>query len=361
MSEAPLISIIDDDALASDGIRELVESLGYKAVTFSSAEHFLQSSVVTETTCLITDLQMPGLNGLELQEALRSQGHCTPIILITAYPNEKHRNRALDGGAIGFLSKPFDERSLIRCLTAAIKSRSSNAQASMASTTSTMSYRPRQDTVRTTMSDVKWMVKGREFAHCNCAYGCPCQFNALPTHGNCKALVGIIIDSGYHGDTKLDGIKFAGAFSFPGAIHEGHGEAFLVVDESATPAQREAVLRIASGQDTEPGATFFQVFSSMLEKVHDPIFAKVELGVDVNDRKARLSVPGLIEARGETILNPVTKQPHQARVVLPQGFEYTTAEYGRGWGKTFGPIQHDLNDSHAHFCNLHLTGSGVVR
>jgi FixJ family two-component response regulator len=118
-----LISIVDDDSLARDGIRELVESLGYKANTFSSAEHFLGSDAIGQTTCLITDLQMPGLNGLELQDALRSQGHRTPVIPITAYPNENHRNRALDGGAVGFLSKPFDEASLIKCLTAAIKSR----------------------------------------------------------------------------------------------------------------------------------------------------------------------------------------------------------------------------------------------
>jgi FixJ family two-component response regulator len=122
-----LISIVDDDSLARDGIRELVESLGYKAITFSSAEHFLGSDAVTQTACLITDLQMPGLNGLELQEALRSQGHRTPIILITAYPNENHRHRALDGGAVGFLSKPFDEASLIKCLTAAIKLRAAEA------------------------------------------------------------------------------------------------------------------------------------------------------------------------------------------------------------------------------------------
>ena len=115
-----LISIVDDDALARDGIRELVESLGYKARTFISAEHFLESGVTAETACLITDLQMPGLNGLELQEALRSQGCCIPIMLITAFPNEKHRNRALEGGALGFLGKPFDEVSLIQCLTAAI-------------------------------------------------------------------------------------------------------------------------------------------------------------------------------------------------------------------------------------------------
>jgi len=129
MFETPLISIVDDDALARDGIRELVESLGYDVITFTSAKHFLQSDVIAETTCLITDLQMPGLNGLELQEALRSRGHRTPVIVITAFPNEIHRNRALHGGAVGFLSKPFDEASLIDCLTVAIKLRELDAEA----------------------------------------------------------------------------------------------------------------------------------------------------------------------------------------------------------------------------------------
>src|SRR5690349_1074848 len=122
MSETPLIAIVDDDALARDGIRELVASLGYEAITFGSAQDFLASSALAKTTCLITDLQMPGLNGLELQEAIRSRGYCTPVILVTAYPSEQHRKRALDNGAVGFLSKPFDEGSLIRCINAAIKS-----------------------------------------------------------------------------------------------------------------------------------------------------------------------------------------------------------------------------------------------
>jgi len=128
MSEAPLISIVDDDALARDGIRELIESLGYNVITFTSAEHFLRSDVIAETTCLITDMQMPGLSGLELQEALQSQGHQTPVIVITGYPNEKHRTRAVKNGAVGYLSKPFAEQTLAECLSAAIKSRSSQAR-----------------------------------------------------------------------------------------------------------------------------------------------------------------------------------------------------------------------------------------
>src|SRR5215471_2630331 len=128
MSKVPLISIVDDGALARDGISELVESLGYRAVTFSAAEYFLRSDVIAETTCLITDMQMPGLNGLELQEALQSLGHQTPVIVITAFPNEKHRTRALENGAVGYLSKPFDEQTLIEYLTVAINLQSSQAR-----------------------------------------------------------------------------------------------------------------------------------------------------------------------------------------------------------------------------------------
>ena len=121
MSDAPLIAIVDDDELARDGMREFVESLGYAAATFTSAEHFLQSAVIAQATCLITDLKLPGQSGLELQEALRSRGYQMPVILVTAYPNDKHQIRALNNGAVGFLSKPFDDRWLMECLTDAIK------------------------------------------------------------------------------------------------------------------------------------------------------------------------------------------------------------------------------------------------
>jgi hypothetical protein len=99
----------------------------------------------------------------------------------------------------------------------------------------------------------------------------------------------------------------------------------------------------------------------MLEKVHDPIFAKIDLDIDVNARTARFIVPDVVEARGEPIINPVTKNEHRARFDMPDGFEFTVAEVGRGWAETNGAIALNLVDSHAHFAELNITGTGVIR
>ena len=202
-----------------------------------------------------------------------------------------------------------------------------------------------------------WFIKGREFVHCNCAYGCPCQFNALPTHGNCQAVAGVHIDEGRHGDTDLAGLSIAMVVAWPGPIHEGKGQVLPIVDIEADERQRDALLRIMSGLDTVPGATFFQVFSTTFEKVHEPVFSRIELTVDVSGRRARLMV---IDARGEPILNPVTGDEQRARINLPNGFEYDVCEVGRGWATTTGPVDVQLHDSHAQFAHLHLTESGVV-
>ena len=211
------------------------------------------------------------------------------------------------------------------------------------------------------MTDVKWTIKAREFVNCNCAYGCPCQFNALPTHGNCQAVAAMQIDTGHPGSTKLDGLKFVGIFRWPGAIHEGKGEAAVVIDERASPAQREALLRILTGQDTEPGATIFQVFSTTLEKLHAPIFAPIDFTVDIDRRTARLVVPGVAEGRGEPIKNPVTGAEHRARIDIPDGFEYSIAEMGRGWTKVSRPILMNLADSYGQFAHVNLCQSGIVK
>lgn len=210
------------------------------------------------------------------------------------------------------------------------------------------------------MSDAKWTLHGREFANCNCAYGCPCQFNALPTHGNCRAVVGIQIDQGHHGDTRLDGLRVAGIFRWPGPIHLGGGEALPIIDRRATSAQRDALLRIMSGQDTVPGATMFSVFSSMLTKGYPPVFADIEFEVDVEKRRSRLKVDGYIEQRGEPIVNAVTGRESRARIDIVGGFEYKLAEMGRGWTKAQGPIAYDLEDTYGQFCELHLCETGII-
>lgn len=207
----------------------------------------------------------------------------------------------------------------------------------------------------------KWTIHGREFTNCNCAYGCPCQFNALPTHGHCQAVVGIQIDKGQHGDTKLDGLRFAGVFRWPGPIHEGKGEVQPIVDKRANAAQREAILRIMSGQDTDPGATIFNVFSAVLTTVYEPIFTDIDLSIDVEKRRARMKVENVVEMRGEPIVNPVTGAEFRGRIDLPNGFEYTLAEMGRGWASTKGQIKLELADSYGQFAELHLCQSGIVR
>jgi len=116
-----MISIVDDDRSIRVAAKMLIQSLGYTTATFASAEAFLQSGRVRDTTCLITDVQMPGMSGVDLQSHLTACGHCTPVIFITGYAEERIKERALEGGAFGFLSKPFSEESLIACLDRAME------------------------------------------------------------------------------------------------------------------------------------------------------------------------------------------------------------------------------------------------
>lgn len=119
MTTASIISIIDDNLWARNGLRDLVTSLGYQVMSFASAEEFLQSGHVDRTTCVVSDVQMPGLSGFDLQEQLRAQGSNPPIILVTAYPEEKGRERAIKAGVRAYLTKPIDAELLSRCLAAA--------------------------------------------------------------------------------------------------------------------------------------------------------------------------------------------------------------------------------------------------
>src|ERR1700690_3614646 len=115
-----LISIVDDDESIRESTKGFVRSLGYEAAAFASAEEFLQSDSVGSTSCLITDVQMPGLSGIDLQRGLIAQGVQMPTIFITAFPEEEARARAMKSGALGYVPKLLSEDSLLRCLSAAL-------------------------------------------------------------------------------------------------------------------------------------------------------------------------------------------------------------------------------------------------
>jgi FixJ family two-component response regulator len=121
VQRAPIVTIIDDDESVRAAIKGLLRAIGYTVYTFASAEDYLCSPRVNDTSCLITDVQMPGMNGFELQRHLIGRGQPTPSIFMTAFPEESIRVRALDGGAVCFLSKPFDTQTLINCLDQALK------------------------------------------------------------------------------------------------------------------------------------------------------------------------------------------------------------------------------------------------
>lgn len=211
------------------------------------------------------------------------------------------------------------------------------------------------------MAYVDWRIKGSEFINCNCAYGCPCQFNALPTHGDCHAYGAMRIDEGHFGDTTLDGLCYVMTLSWPGAIHEGNGTCQAIIDERADEKQREALVKIVHGEETEPGATHFQVFSTTMNTVHDPIFKPIELSVDLEERTASLAISEILNATVEPIRNPVTGDKHRARIDLPHGFEYAQCEVASGTTMATGKIKLDLSSTHSHVAMLHLTQNGVVR
>ncbi len=208
---------------------------------------------------------------------------------------------------------------------------------------------------------INWRIKGRELANCNCDYGCPCQFNALPTHGNCEAAVGYEIDEGNFGDVKLDGLRAAGVYYWPGPVHEGNGRMQLIVDERADDQQRDALTRIMLGEETEPMATMWAVFSAMCSEKLETLAKPIDLEIDVEKRTGRISVPGVFETTGEPIRNPVTGDIHRARIDLPDGFEYELAEVGSASTEANGDIKLSMENSYGQFAELHLSNAGIVR
>lgn len=194
---------------------------------------------------------------------------------------------------------------------------------------------------------ISWHLAGDEVNGCSCDWGCPCQFNALPTHGYCQALIGFAVREGHYGSTRLDGVRFAVAASWPGAIHQGGGTMQLAFDESTTPAQREALAAIGSGRAGGGGP--FPILASVCAELRPPHIAKIDIECDREARTARLHVQGFAQSRVEPIRNPITGAEHRARIVLPHGFEYQEAEMADTVSiELFGELPLDFHHEHSY-------------
>ncbi|HJS21145.1 MAG TPA: DUF1326 domain-containing protein [Steroidobacteraceae bacterium] len=210
------------------------------------------------------------------------------------------------------------------------------------------------------MNQVDWYVEGPSYGSCNCSYGCPCQFEDLPTHGHCRGFEVLRVDKGHFGDVKLDAVKAALIYAWPGPVFEGKGAMQVVIDASASAQQREALTRILHGEETAEAATHWWVFRKMSDTVHPPIFKPIAYEVDIEARTASVSIPGLLESTGSPIRSPVSGQPHRVRINIPDGIEFEVAEIGSATTRSTGVIKLDLKNTYGQFNLLRHSGSGVV-
>lgn len=209
---------------------------------------------------------------------------------------------------------------------------------------------------------IAWYVEGTQFGSCNCSYGCPCQFEALPTHGDCRGFEVVRIDQGHWGDIPLDGLNVAMLYAWPGPVFEGNGELQAILDERATPAQREALLKILLGEETDEAATHWWVYRAMSSTIHEPVISPIAFEVDVDARTARVSIPGILESFGRPIRG-ATGQEHRVRIEIPNGIEFERAEMGSATttSRAGAAIRLDLTDTYGQFNILRHSRHGVMR
>jgi hypothetical protein len=211
------------------------------------------------------------------------------------------------------------------------------------------------------VAHTEWYLEAGSFGNCNCNYGCPCQFEERPTQGHCRGIEALKITTGRFGNTRLDGLCAVLFYAFPGAVFEGGGQMQAIIDERADPGQREALGAILHGEHTDEGATHWWVFRAMCTTVHEPKFAPISFDLDIEARRAKVEVPGLMQASGRPIRNPVNGAEHRVRIDLPNGIEFEIAEIGSGSTQATGAISLDLDDSYGQFNLLRHTGRGIVR
>jgi hypothetical protein len=169
------------------------------------------------------------------------------------------------------------------------------------------------------VNNTRWHLRGLNLDSCNCDWGCPCQFNAKPTHGNCEGLFGVHINEGKYGVIKLDRLNFVWIASYPGLIHEGYGKASMYIDDRANDEQFDVLSRIITGKAK---GSAFDVYSTTIDYSEEPKKAKIMFLS--NGIKNQVKADGICEVQLEPMKNPVTGKVHRAIIEFPSGgFEST--------------------------------------
>lgn len=188
----------------------------------------------------------------------------------------------------------------------------------------------------------RWQLRGHVILACNCDYGCPCNFNGLPTTGKCEGSWTWHVEQGAVGDVPLAGLNFSLAVNWPGAIHHGNGEGLFVVDERADERQREAIRTLVSGEAGGP----WKIIRATIARLAGPAPAPYEVSVDGYTSSVRAG--DYITLRMEPVRNPVTKAEVHPRILLPEGFVFKEGEVGASSTfKVAGPVSFDHSGRYA--------------
>ena len=195
-----------------------------------------------------------------------------------------------------------------------------------------------------------WKLEGTVLVACNCDYGCPCNYNALPTTGDCEGGWTWHIERGTYGDVPLDGLTLALFADWPGAIHEGNGKAMAFIDEQGDDAQRKALETLVRGEQGGPWGLFINTFE--LLNVHS-----VSFDLELAEHRSRLRIADFVDLQMEPIANPVTGVEVHPGTVLPEGLVFKEGWYATS--STFrveGDVAYDHSRKNTEFAPFSYTG-----
>jgi hypothetical protein len=209
------------------------------------------------------------------------------------------------------------------------------------------------------MADTDWFLEGKQLIYCSCDFGCPCEANAPPTYGSCEGALAMKVDEGHFGDVRLDNLIIAATYHWPRALHHCDGHMQPILEERTTQEQRDAIFTILSGEG-QPAGTIFQIFSVIIEHLHDPLFLPIEFEFDMENCTGQLSIPGVVRASTEPIRNPVTDEEHRIVTLLPKAWWMYEAENASGTAKGVGDIKFDYAKRHCSLSNFALNQNGMA-